>query len=233
MGPENGLIYQRLNHELEIMKDLDHPHILKIIECYDQGKRLEMVMELCEGGELFDYLQRYEYCPERIASLIVQQILSGVTYCHGKNIVHRDLRLENIMLEDKLKGDDVPCVKISDFGASATYRPLKGSREQKKPPRGHQYMTEFVGSLYTVAPEVINQQVYDEKVDLWSIGVIMYMLLTGEPPFGGSNESEILKNIQTGFYNLEHPRIMRCTNEARDLLSKLLEFEPRKRISAE
>jgi serine/threonine protein kinase len=93
-----------------------------------------MVTELCLGGELYDYLCKNDNCTERIASLIIQQILSGVTYCHSKNIVHRDLRLENIMIEDKFKHGESPSIKISDFGASATYRPL---RNNKKQPRGH------------------------------------------------------------------------------------------------
>jgi len=112
------------------------------------------------------------------------------------------------MFEDRVKEGEPPIIKLTDFGASATYKPIKGLKKSKS----HKYMNETVGSLYTCAPEVFNSK-YDEKVDLWSVGVIMYMMLTGEPPFNGESEPEIIKNIKTGIYDLEHPLLMECSIE--------------------
>lgn len=131
------------------------------------------------------------------------------------------------MFEEKPKEGEPPTIKLSDFGASATYEPLRGKKSKNK-----KYMRDVVGSLYTSAPEVFERE-YDEKVDVWSVGVIMYMLLTGEPPFSGATEPEIIKNIRTGICDLEHPLLLECTPEAQDLLGKLLEFSPSKRISAD
>ena len=94
-------------------------------------------------------------------------------------------------------------IKITEFGASGTYVPHKGLKKR----RHHQYMNDVVGSLYYCAPEIFEKE-YDEKVDLWSIGVIMYMMLTGEPPFSGDSEQEIIKNIKTGICNLDHPLLL-------------------------
>ena len=104
------------------------------------------------------------------------------------------------MFEERFKEGETPTIKLSDFGASATYKPLKGLKK----PKNHKYMTEVKGSLYTAAPEVFEKG-YDEKVDMWSIGVIMYMMLTGDPPFNGSPESEIISSIRTGICDLDHP----------------------------
>ena len=132
------------------------------------------------------------------------------------------------MFEERPKEGEPPTIKLSDFGGSATYEPLRG----KKRTKNKQYMRDVVGSLYTTAPEVFERE-YDEKVDVWSVGVIMYMLLTGEPPFSGATEPEIIKNIRTGICDLEHPLLLECTPEARELLGRLLEFSPSKRISAD
>ena len=126
-------------------------------------------------------------------------------YCHKHSIVHRDLRLENIHFEEKT----YETIKITEFGASENYKPYRGD---KKKPKHHKYMNEVVGALYYIAPEIFEKE-YDEKVDLWSIGVIMYMMLTGEPPFTGASENEIIKNIKTGICNLEHPMLLRISFE--------------------
>ena len=118
-------------------------------------------------------------------------------------------------------------VKITDFGASATYKP-----KANKKVKNHKYMKDTTGSPYYIAPEVLTSE-YDEKCDIWSLGVIMYTLLAGKPPFGGSNEAEIVKNVKTGIYDLTIPEMSMISSEAKSLLIQLLQFDKNQRISAE
>ena len=143
-----------------------------------------MVTELCVGGELFNKIIKKGRFEEREVADYIFQILKGVAYCHSQGIVHRDLKPENIMF-DKQQGN---ILKLIDFGTACTY-----DREKQK-------IRGIKGTSYYLAPEVVVQGEYDERCDIWSIGVIMYILLYGEPPFVGDTNQEIMANIRNGIY---------------------------------
>jgi calcium-dependent protein kinase len=150
--------------------------------------------------------------------MIMKNILMAVAYCHSQNIVHRDLKPENILLEFYNNDKENFSIKMIDFGTSREFKP--GVK-----------LSEKTGTPYYIAPEVLRKR-YDEKCDLWSCGVIMYILLSGEPPFNGNNDAEILKNVEVGVYDLEIEPFKYVSEDAKFLIRKLLEFEPGKRFSA-
>ena len=208
---------QAIFNEIEVLKTLDHPNVLKIFEIYSTDNAYYLVTELCQGGELFDKILSEGPFDESQSACLIYQILSSINYCHNMNIVHRDLKPENIFIEKKEK--TFLRVKVGDFGTATTFD--KGSAQNK-----------IVGSSYYIAPEVL-QQNYNEKCDLWSCGVILYMLLSSTPPFGGDTDEEIIKNVKTGVYSLKGDPWDNISKKAKDLISNLLEVDVNKRFSAE
>jgi calcium-dependent protein kinase len=169
----NNEKYQSLKDEVFIMSKLDHPNIVRLEEVYEAQGYLYLIEELCTGGDVFDKLDEQPHCrfTEVQCAQLVKQMLDSVRYLHSKNIVHRDLKLENFLFSSKQAGSEL---KLIDFGLSKHF--LHG-----------QVLTDVKGTPYTVAPEVIRGS-YDEKCDLWSVGVLTYLLLCGETPFGGEDE---------------------------------------------
>ena len=154
--------------EIEIVKDLDHPNIVKMYESYEDSKYLYIVTELIQGGELFDELIRRKRFSEEDCAWIIKQVLEALSYWHANNLVHKDIKPENILLD---KPKNIKSVKLIDFGTAQKFeRAIK--------------MTKVIGTPYYVAPEVLRGS-YDEKWDIWGIGVIMFILLSGSPPFNG------------------------------------------------
>ena len=205
-------------NEINILKKMDHPNILKIFEFYVSKDSYFLVTELCSGGELFQEIIENGAFSEEKASYIMYQIFSAINYCHNMKIIHRDLKPENILIE-KREPNGYLRVKICDFGTSKIYE--KGS-----------VMKKIVGSSYYIAPEVL-QKKYNEKCDLWSCGVILYILLSARPPFEGDNDNDIIKKVKVGKYNLEQKPFNSLSNECLDLIKKLLEMDIDKRIDAE
>ena len=203
--------------EIELLKSLDHQNIVKIFEFYEGLNLFYIVTEFCEGGELFTKLKQEGGQDEITAGLIMFQLFSAINYCHSKNVMHRDLKPENIMLEKKTKNGMIH-IRIIDFGTAKFYE--------------NEFEKQIIGTPYYIAPEVIEKK-YDKKCDLWSLGVIMYVLLKGKFPFGGQGKDEIFKNIKKGHFDIESPPFDRISNEAKDLIKRLLIIEPSKRISAE
>ena len=212
---KNSLNEEKSLKEIDNLMLLDHPNILKLYEYYFDKKNLYIITEYCEGGELFDKIKdRDGYFSERDAATIIKAVLHAIAYCHSVGLVHRDLKPENILLE----GDELDHIKLIDFGTSNLINP-------------NQKLKERLGTAYYIAPEVLRKN-YDEKCDLWSIGVIMFILLTGEPPFNGNTDEEILENVRNGYVDFSTSIFQEISEEAKDLLSKLLEKNPSKRISA-
>uniref|UniRef100_A0A3B0N531 non-specific serine/threonine protein kinase n=1 Tax=Theileria annulata TaxID=5874 RepID=A0A3B0N531_THEAN len=207
--------HEALLREVEVLKSLDHPNIMKIFEFFEDEKYYYFVTELYTGGELFDEIVSRKRLNEYDAARITKQILSGITYMHKHKIVHRDLKPENLILESKSINSNI---RIIDFGLSTYY-----SEDQK--------LTDKIGTAYYIAPEVL-KGVYDEKCDVWSIGVILYILLSGYPPFNGQNESEIIKKVQQGKYSFEMSHWQKVAESAKDLIKKMLIYNSEKRISA-
>ena len=209
----------RFIEEVEILARLDHPNILKLFELYEDEKQYFVVSELLTGGELFDYLIKIGHLSETSAARIMYQILSAVTYCHQNNIVHRDLKPENLLLETPPSDTDEIIIKVIDFGTSSLFTPSTSLHKR-------------IGTPYYIAPEVLGMN-YTEKCDVWSCGVILYILLSGYPPFPGKNNEEILRKVKTGQFNFHHSVFRSVSTEAKTLIRRMLVMDPTARCTAE
>ena len=208
---------ENLMNEVDILRKLDHPNIVKITDFYSLKTEYNIITEYCQEGELFDEIKAQSPFSEAMAAWYLRQILSAVCYCHGMNIIHRDLKPENILIKKKKKNGYHP-IKIIDFGTAKVFQKEKAEHL-------------LIGSAYYIAPEVLSRN-YTELCDLWSCGVIMYILLTGRPPFNGSSEEEIMKKIKEGNYDLKKYPWGIISEEAKDLLKGLLQVNAKKRFSA-
>ncbi|XP_067942404.1 MAP/microtubule affinity-regulating kinase 3-like isoform X3 [Watersipora subatra] len=202
---------QKLYREVRIMKALDHPNIVKLFEVIQTEKQLYLVIEYAYGGEVFDYLVAHGRMKEKEARMKFRQIVSAVQYCHQKNIVHRDLKAENLLLDANMN------IKIADFGFSNSF--TVGSK-----------LDTFCGSPPYAAPELFQGKKYDgPEVDVWSLGVILYTLVSGSLPFDGQNLKELRERVLRGKYRI--PFYMSTDCEL--LLKKFLVLNPAKRYSLE
>jgi calcium-dependent protein kinase len=204
----------RMYLEVEILKKLVHPNIMQIFEFYEDKKNFYIITEFCEGGELFDKVVEKGSFTEAEAGWVMKQLISAVNYIHSNNIVHRDLKPENILLD--LKKSNI--VKIIDWGTARFFE------KNKK-------MNKISGTPYYIAPEVLFEK-YDEKCDIWSCGVIMYILLCGYPPFNGETDNEILAKIKAGKFSFPVEEWETISSDAKELIHNMLEFDPKKRFSA-
>ena len=207
---------EKLFLEVNILSKLSHPNIMQIYEFYDDNTNFYIVSELCKGGELFDMISEKGCFSEQEAGPIMKQLLSAITYCHQNHIVHRDLKPENILLEDK-KDSEIN-IKLIDWGGARYF-----SKNKK--------MTKINGTPYYIAPEVLNE-VYDEKCDIWSAGVIFYILLCGYPPFNGETDKEIMKAVKKGEFDFPPEEWDVVSKDAKNLIKKMLTYDPKKRPSA-
>ncbi|OMJ90666.1 hypothetical protein SteCoe_6946 [Stentor coeruleus] len=203
-------------NEVDILIKADHPNIVKLYEWYEDEKYIHLVTEFVSGGELFDFIIKSRMLSEPIAAHFMKQILSAVAYCHANSIVHRDLKPENLLLE-KDSADSL--LKIIDFGTSKIYD--TGSK-----------MTQKYGTAYYIAPEVLRRD-YTEKCDVWSCGVILYILLSGKPPFYGRTDREILERVQRGQYSMDDQEWSRVSLPAKNFIKKMLQMNPSSRISSQ
>eukprot|EP01069_Polyplicarium_translucidae_P003475 Polyplicarium_translucidae@DN231_c0_g1_i2.p1 len=214
---KRGASAESLLREVQLLKELDHPNIMKLYEFFADSGYYYLVGEVYTGGELFDEIISRKRFSEADAGRIVKQVLSGIAYMHKNKIVHRDLKPENLLLQSK-SADAL--IKIIDFGLSTHFQP-----------EGDKKMKDKIGTAYYIAPEVLHGT-YDEKCDVWSIGVILYILLSGCPPFYGATEYEILKRVETGKYSFSLPQWRKVSDSAKDLIRRMLTYVPAMRISA-
>lgn len=210
---------EELLKEIKILTLLDHPGIIKIYEFYNTQRKLFIISELCTGGELFDRIVEVKYFTETVAAHIMKQIFSATAFCHANNIIHRDLKPENILIDnlDERKKDFFN-IKIIDFGTSEINK--------------QRMLSEKTGTAYYIAPEVINN-CYNEKCDLWSCGVILYILLCGCPPFSGNTDEEIFEKIKVGSFKFKGPVWNDISKEAISLINSLLTKDLNKRLNAQ
>lgn len=202
---------QKLFREVRIMKTLDHPNIVKLFQVIETEKTLYLVMEYASGGEVFDYLVLHGRMKEKEARAKFRQIVSAVQYCHQKKIIHRDLKAENLLLDSEMN------IKIADFGFSNEFIP------------GNKLDT-FCGSPPYAAPELFQGKKYDgPEVDVWSLGVILYTLVSGSLPFDGSTLRELRERVLRGKYRIPFYMSTDCEN----LLKKFLVLNPARRASLE
>jgi calcium-dependent protein kinase len=198
----------KFRREIEIMKKMDHPNIIKIYEVFESERSLYIIMEECKGGEIFDriieHIQNKQMYSEKDAAIIFQQVMSCIQYCHNKNICHRDLKPENILYLNPGSEKDNR-IKVIDFGLSQACDRLKTK----------------VGTAYYVSPEILNGN-YTHLCDIWSAGVILYILLSGDPPFNGPNDSAIYQKVAQMKYTFPENKWKNVSNEAKDLISHML-----------
>ena len=213
--------------EIKILSMVDHPNIVRLFEVIEDDKYYNLLEELCTGGELLTRAQKTQLKEKEIAR-IFNQIMSAVAYCHGIGIVHRDLKLENILFSTE---DPMSPIKIIDFGFSVllgkngdiTDNKNKEKDGDNSDPKkfGFKRLKSKVGTLYYISPEIIKGN-YDEKCDIWACGVILYILLAGYPPFSGNTDKEVYNLITNIKYDFEKERWKNISKYAKDLIKNML-----------
>ncbi|NXY32475.1 SNRK kinase, partial [Pomatorhinus ruficollis] len=202
-----------LFQEVRCMKLVQHPNIVRLYEVIDTQTKLYLILELGDGGDMFDYIMKHEEgLNEDLAKKYFAQIVHAISYCHKLHVVHRDLKPENVVFFEK-QG----LVKLTDFGFSNKFQPGKK-------------LTTSCGSLAYSAPEILLGDEYDAPaVDIWSLGVILFMLVCGQPPFQEANDSETLTMIMDCKYTVP-PHV---SKECKDLITRMLQRDPKRRASLE
>ncbi len=200
-----------LRNEISVLRSLDHPNIVKAYEVYETKKNIYVVLEYCSGGDLYS---RVPYI-ESQAATIITQLCSAIGHMHNNGIIHRDIKMENIMFESQ---DSMANIKLLDFGLSKKYLP-------------GMYMSDWCGTVYTMSPQVI-EGIYTQKADCWSIGVIAFLLLCNEKPFRGKR-SEMIRKIKHCDYTFQSPGWSNVSKDAKRFVASLLTKDPKKRLSAE
>ncbi|XP_047341523.1 calcium-dependent protein kinase 17-like isoform X2 [Impatiens glandulifera] len=202
--------------EIEIMTLLSgHPNVVDLKAVYEEETYVHLVMELCAGGELFHQLQNHGRFSESDARVLFRHLMQVVVYCHEKGIVHRDLKPENILL---LKKSFTSPIKLADFGLATYYKP-------------GQSLYGTVGSPFYIAPEVLAGG-YNQSADVWSAGVILYILLSGIPPFWGKTKSKIFDSVRAANLRFPSDPWSRVSASAKDLITGMLLIDPSKRLTA-
>ncbi|KAM5247407.1 serine/threonine-protein kinase 33 [Ctenodactylus gundi] len=213
-----------LEREVNILKSVKHEHIIHLEQIFETPKKMYLVMELCEDGELKEILERKGHFSENETRWIIQSLASAIAYLHNKDIVHRDLKLENIMVKSSFIDANNEMnlnIKVTDFGLAV-----------QKHGRKEAMMQATCGTPIYMAPEVINAHDYSQQCDIWSIGVIMYMLLCGEPPFLANSEAQLFELIRKGELHFEDPIWDSISDCAKSALKQLLKVDPAHRITA-
>eukprot|EP00928_Gymnodinium_smaydae_P011864 TRINITY_DN1433_c1_g1_i1.p1 TRINITY_DN1433_c1_g1~~TRINITY_DN1433_c1_g1_i1.p1 ORF type:complete len:512 (-),score=87.25 TRINITY_DN1433_c1_g1_i1:158-1660(-) len=207
----------RFQSEVNVQKQLDHPNVARLYEVFQDKLKYYLILELCTGGELFDkVVAAGGYFGESTCAIYMRQLLAAVNYLHKHKVAHRDIKPENLLLHSK--DDDSP-LKLVDFGCSRTFT-------------NGEMMTTFVGTPLYVAPQVLRRE-YDEKCDIWSCGVIMFVLLSGSAPFLGASEEDLLKAIQIGKYDVDDDDWDEVSESAKELISRMLTLDAQKRHKAD
>jgi len=213
-----GKDYEKnLRMEMDILRRVEHPNIIALQEMIESGNKLYFVMELVTGGELFDRIVEKGSYSEEDAKILVRKIVAAIDYLHKQNIAHRDLKPENLLV--KSIEDDTE-VKIADFGLSKIIDKDK-------------MMQTACGTPGYVAPEVLNAEGYDKEVDMWSVGVITYILLCGFPPFYSESVPEVFEQIMKAEYDYPEEYWDEISAEAKDFIDHLLVVDVSKRLTAE
>ena len=211
--------YEGLMREVNLMIKLDHPNIIKLYEVYENEKYIYLIMELCTGGELFDRITENTendiQFTEKQAADLFKQMMSAINYCHKNGIVHRDLKPENLLYLNK---DENSPIKVIDFGMSKRFD-------------SKHFMSEKVGTAYYISPEVLAGK-YDEKCDIWSAGVILYIIICGYPCFNGEDDDEIFEAIQKGKIAFPSPEWDNISEDVKELIKKMC-CSVNKRLTAE
>jgi len=207
---------ESLHTEIRLLDKIDHPHIIKFTDAYEDKNHFYVVTELVTGGELFDRLSQRRVYNEYEACKTVKVILETMDYLHGIGIVHRDLKPENLLLTSMEDNSDL---KIADFGFAKEIKDLKDQET-------------ICGTPQYIAPEILLQEKYGTAVDIWSVGVITYVLLGGYAPFFDWDTKKMFKKIKNGKFTFHKAYWSNISDEAKDLIKKMLEKNQKKRWTA-
>lgn len=214
----NKMNFCKAENEIKVLKRINHPHIVQALDVIEDSDYTCIVTEYYEGGELFDILAKYKSFTESKAAEVMREIFEAVLYLHENGIIHRDLKPENILCVNKKWPLQI---KLADFGLSVIAEENKYEARQ------------MVGTPQYVAPEMLCQKTYTNAVDLWSCGVILYMLLAGKFPFYGETREEMLGKVIKGKYEFDEKQWSSISYSAKDLVSSLLELDVNKRLTAQ
>ena len=215
---------ERFKLEVEIMMRLDHPSILRLYDYFEDNLKVYLVLELCTGGELFDRIILNKFYSEENARTIFRQMITAIIYCHLSSVCHRDLKPENFIMISK---NDPFALKMIDFGLSRTFgealndktKDVNNKSRRKRQTKA--VLKTKAGTPFYIAPEVLTGK-YNEKCDVWSLGVILYILLCGYPPFYGENNKEILEAVKKGKLDFSSSEWKNKSPEAIDLLKRMI-----------
>ncbi|XP_049849742.1 myosin light chain kinase A-like isoform X2 [Schistocerca gregaria] len=205
----------QFQNEINIMSKVSHPNVVGLRAVFDTSAKLFIVMELVQGGELYELISKRKRFSEEETSYIMCQVFSALKYIHNIGIVHRDLKLENMLLVDK----DGLDIKLADFGLSKLY--------------AGQALKTACGTPFYVAPDILQGSGYGPAVDMWSCGVITYVLLSGRLPFHANNDAELFQLIIQGNLVFKSPQFDTVSEKAKDLIRRLLVVNPERRYTAE
>ena len=206
------------HEELENLKKIDHPYIVKLFEAFEDEKSYHLVMECCSDGDLFEKVNQNKRLSEGQTRVLVKKILLAVNYLHINGIVHRDLKPENFLFQ----GSEI---KLIDFGYSKKFT------KQVKVDNTENFLHSLVGTAQYLAPEVLRGK-YDQKCDLWSVGVIVYFMVNGSLPFIGQNNKECFRKILKGEFTFPEQLCCEVSSRCRKFICQLLKTNPKKRLSA-
>jgi len=204
---------ESLEREVYILSSINHMYIVKMESIFDTVDNLFIVMELMEGGELFEEIVRRKTFTEKDASYIMRQVFEAIGYLHSQRIIHRDVKLENLLLVKKNALD----IKVTDFGLSTIFNEVT--------------IFTACGTPFYVAPEIVMGEGYSFEVDLWAAGVLLYILLSGKLPYASNNEVDLYKQIIDNVLVFKSPQFDSISDTAKDLISKLIVTKPEERLT--
>ena len=254
-----GVDYIKVLDEIAILKKLDHPNIMKIFECFDDEKNIYIISDFCDQGDLLGKLEKLGKMNEIVVKFLMEQIFNAVAYLHSKNFLHGDIKLENILLytiTSKNRGKRFTIINSDINEMIELRREFRSNSETKRKKNyvndmlnyeiklidfgcskyfvnknKHTRLSGIIGTSIYCSPEVVDD-LYDELSDEWSCGVLMYILLSGEPPFQGESEEEIFQKIKKCKYDFNPKEFDEVSDNCKDLIKKLLEPNKKKRIKA-
>jgi len=209
---------ERFKQEIAIMKIMDHPNIIKLYESFEDHRNIYLILELSLGGELFDRIIDAGHFTEVQAAIVMQHMFRAIFYMHENHICHRDLKPENFLFTTK-EPIEKCALKVIDFGLACKFAT-------------DQVLTTKAGTPYYVAPQVLAGK-YDQSADLWSLGVIMYVVLCGYPPFYGETDADVLAKVRLGNFSFNAADWKNVSEDAKNLIRMLLKMNPRDRYTAE
>ena len=255
---------EELRNEIEVLKNLDHPNIMKIYEFFEDDQNIYLINEFCGGGDIAGLMDKYGVFPEFLLKYVMFQVFLAISFLHSNKVVHGDIKRENIayvytndnkekneiekffekFFNDKeiqyelaeASGLENLSDKALSFARELSNFDMKildfGSAKMKKKGKQYEQLSGVTGTVYYCSPEVVKDK-YDFDCDEWACGVMMYILLTGYPPFVGNNEDDIFENILNSEPNFDVPELKNITSNCIDLIKKLLEKNVEKRIDAD